>query len=158
MHYTQLFRTLREHKGLSHEALAKLAHCHRNTIVNAEGGRRVKLKTLANLMGKMGYASNSPEMASLTLLWAEAVSGIDLADPAALGFAQKKLASYNRTANQAGQHLLDAVRRNRLNERQIRLLIFVAQRSELLEIIESIQDLLQTTAGDSAALKAAEDK
>jgi len=91
MHYAQFFRKLRELKGLSHEALAGLARCHRNTILNVEGRRPVKFKTLARLMGKMGYATNSAEMASLALLWLESVSGLDLADPARLGPVRQKI-------------------------------------------------------------------
>ena len=159
MHYAQLFRRLREKKGLSHEALAKLARCHRNTVLNVEGGRNVKFKTVAGLMGKMGYPSDSPEMASLALLWLEAVSGLDLADPSTLGPARQKLAAYERNAGQAAQHLADVVRRTRLTDRQIRLLTFAAQSPEMLAIIESIQDLMPTagTAG-TAELKVAEDK
>ncbi len=159
MQYTRLFRRLREQKGLSHEALAKLAHCHRNTVLNAESGRPVKFKTIAGLMGKMGYATNSPEMASLALLWLESVSGLDLADPSTLGPARQKLAGYDRTTGQATQQLVEIVRRARLTERQIRLLCFAAQRPEMLAVIESIQDLMQSggTAG-LAELKVAEDK
>ncbi|MBI2497341.1 MAG: helix-turn-helix domain-containing protein [Opitutae bacterium] len=158
MQYTQLFRRLREQKGLSHEALAKLAHCHRNTVVNVETGRRVKFKTIAGLMGKMGYATNSPELASLALLWLESVSGVDLADPATLGPARQKLAVYNRAAGQAVQHLTETVRRARLNEREIRLLAYTAQHPEMLAIIDSIRDLLRDTATEPVVLKVAEDK
>jgi transcriptional regulator with XRE-family HTH domain len=159
MQYAQLFRRLREQKGLSHETLAKLARCHRNTVVNVENGRRVKFKTIAGLMGKMGYPSTSPEMASLALLWLEDVSGLDLADPAALGHARQKLAGYERNAGQAVQSLLETVRRARLNERQLRLLAFAAQHSEVLAIIESVQDLLTGSgANPDTGLRAAEDK
>lgn len=158
MQYAQFFRKLREQKGLSHETLAKLARCHRNTILNVEGGRPVKFKTVAGLMEKMGYASNSPEMASLALLWLESVSGLDLADPTTLGPVRQKLASYNRTAGQAAQHLMTVVRQARLNEHEIRLLTYAAQHSEMLAIIESIQDLLQSSAAEPAELKVAEGK
>ena len=158
MQYAQLFRRLREQKDLSHEALAKLARCHRNTILNVESGRQVKFKTIARLMTKMGYPSDSPEMASLALLWLESVSGVDLADPAALGPVRKKLAVYDRTLGQATQHLMDTVRQARLDERKIRLLTFAARHPEMLAIIESIQNLLQTTAAGTAELRVAEDK
>ena len=158
MQYAQLFRRLREQKALSHEALAKLARCHRNTILNVESGRQVKFKTIARLMAKMGYPSDSSEMASLALLWLESVSGVDLADPAALGPVRQKLAVYDRTLGQATRHLVDAVRQTRLDERKIRLLTFAARRPELLAIIESIQDLLHTTAAGIVDLKVAEDK
>ncbi len=158
MHYTQLFRQLRERKGLSHEALAKMARCHRNTVLNVESGRQVKFKTIAGMMEKMGYASSSPEMASLALLWLESVSGLDLADPAKLGPVRQKIVTYSRSASQAAQHLLETVHRTRLDEREIRLLTFAAQHAEMLAIIESIQDLVQTPAAGPAELKAAEDR
>lgn len=158
MQYTQLFRQLREQKGLGHEALAKLARCHRNTVLNVESGRPVKFKTLARLMSKMGYASNSPEMASLALLWLESVSGVDMADPAALAPARQKIATYERSASRAGQDLLETIRRARLNEREIRLLGLAAQHPEILAIIESVLDLLQAGEPAPAELKVAEDK
>ena len=158
MQYAQLFRRLREQKGLSHEALARLAHCHRNTILNVEAGRPVKFKTVARLMAKMGYATNSAEMASLALLWLEAVSGLDLADPAALGPVRQKLAAYDRSASQAAQDLSATVRRARLNERQLRLLAFAARHPEVLAVIESVQELLESSGGELAELKVAEEK
>ena len=158
MQYTQLFRRLREQKGLSHEALAKLARCHRNTVINVESGRPVKFKTIAGLMGKMGYATDSHEMASLALLWLESVSGVDLADPSTLGPVRQKLAAYDRPAGQAAQRLLEAVRRARLAEREIRLLAYAAQHPEMLAIIDSIKDLVESTAAEPVELKVAEDK
>jgi len=76
MDYTQLFRKLREEKDLTLEQLAELAGMHRNTVVNIEAGRPVKFKTIAALMGQMGYGANSPELKSMALLWLESVSGI----------------------------------------------------------------------------------
>ena len=158
MQYTQLFRKLREQKGLSHEALAKLARCHRNTVVNVENGRQVKFKTLAGLMGKMGYPTDSPEMASLALLWLESVSGVDLADPASLGPVRQKLAAYDRSTTQATQHLMEAIRRARLSEKDVRLLTFAARHPEVLAIIDSVQDLLANPLMSAAELKVAEDR
>jgi transcriptional regulator with XRE-family HTH domain len=156
MQYAQLFRRLREQKGLSHEALAKLARCHRNTVINAEGERGVRFKTLANLMGKMGYPSTSPEMASMALLWLESVSGIDLADPSSLNQTRQKLAVYDRSAGHALQLLSETVKKAKLSDREIRLLAYAAQHSEMLAIIESIQTLMHAT--DAPSLKVAEDK
>lgn len=158
MQYTQLFRRLREQKGLSHEALAKLARCHRNTVLNVEGGRQVKFKTIARLMAKMGYASESPEMATLALLWLESVSGVNLAEPGALGPVRQRLAIYDRSLGQAGRQLMEAVRQAKLDERRIRLLAFAARRPEMLAIIESIQDLLHDGSAAGAELKVAEEK
>lgn len=159
MQYTQLFRQLRERKGLSHEALAKLAHCHRNTVLNVESGRQVRFKTMAELMGKMGYASDSPEMASLALLWLESVTGIDLADPSSLSATRKKVASYSRASRQAANDLLDTVRTAKLNDRDLRLLAFAAENRGVLSIIEEIQELLHAAPDEHVPeLKVAEDK
>lgn len=159
MHYSQLFRQLREQNGLSHEALAKMARCHRNTITYLEGGRRtVKFPTLAKLMSKMGYASDSMEMASMALLWLESVSGVDLMDPSALGSVRTKVVTYDRSTTHAARELMEAVKRSRVSERNLRLLAFAAQRPELLAIIQSIHDLLQVTTADAPTMKAAEDR
>lgn len=158
MQYTAFFRRLREHKGLTHDALARLARCHRNTVLNVEAGRQVRFKTVAHLMAKMGYASDSPEMATLALLWLEAVSGIDLADPATLGTARQKAATYTRSVNQAAAALAETVRRAGLSEREIRLLGFAARNPDVLAILDSIQSLVTATPGDGHALKVAEEK
>lgn len=158
MHYAALFRRLREQKGLTHEALARLARCHRNTVINVETGRPVRFATLARLMTRMGYATDSAEMSSLALLWLESVSGIDLADPATLGGARQKAATYTRSARQAAAGLAETVQRAGLSERQVRLLEFAARTPEVLRIIESIQDLLATGTADRPLLKVAEDK
>lgn len=158
MQYAQLFRRLREQKGLSHDALAKLARCHRNTVLNVESGRPVKFKTVARLMSKMGHPSDSPEMATLALLWLESVSGVNLAEPSTLGPARQKLAAYDRALGQAARQLLDAVRHAKLDERRIRLLAFAARRPEMLAILESIQDLLEAPGTRAPELKVAEDK
>ncbi len=160
MQYTALFRRLREQKGLTHDALARLARCHRNTVLNVEAGRQVRLKTVAHLMAKMGYASDSPEMAGLALLWLEAVSGIDLADPSTLGAARQKAATYTRSVNQAAAGLAETVRRAGLSEQQIRLLGFAARNPDVLAVLDSIQSLLATAAAadPERVLKVAEDK
>src|SRR5690606_41157894 len=82
MHYTQLFRNLREAKGLTLEALATRARCHRNTVINVESGRPVKFKTISRLVQKMGYAADSEDMKSVALLWLESASGIRFSQPA----------------------------------------------------------------------------
>lgn len=159
MQYSLLFRQLRERKGLTAEALAKLARCHRNTVLNVERGRPVRFATLAALTTKMGYPSDSAEMASLALLWLEAVSGIDLADPATLNSTRRKTASYTRGPREAATALLDEIRRVGLNERQIRLLAFAAGNPEILGILETVQNLLtsRSAADDLPDLKVAED-
>ncbi len=159
MQYTALFRRLREQRGLTHDALARLARCHRNTVLNVEAGRRVRFETVAHLMAKMGHPSDSPEMATLALLWLEAVSGIDLADPSTLGPARQKAAAYTRSASQAAAALAETVRRAGLSEREIRLLGFAARNPEVLAILDSIQSLVAAApGGDERALKVAEDR
>lgn len=161
MHYTLFFRQLREQKGLTHETVARLARCHRNTVVNVEAGRPVRFETLARLATKMGYASDSAEMASLALLWLEAVSGLDLAEPSTLGQTRHKIATYSRSTNRAAAKLEETVRRAGLHEADIRLLTRVADRPELLSILRSICDLLPASADeeeDAPQLRVAEDR
>lgn len=159
MHYTLFFRQLREQKGLTHETVARLARCHRNTVVNVEAGRPVRFETLARLATKMGYPSDSPEMASLALLWLEAVSGLDLAEPSALGQTRQKIAAYSRSTSRAAAKLEETVRRAGLHESDIRLLTRAADSPELLSILRSICDLLPAAVDDDAPqLRVAEDK
>lgn len=159
MHYTLFFRQLREQKGMTHDTLARLARCHRNTVVNVEAGRPVRFDTLARLATKMGYASDSPEIASLALLWLEAVSGLDLADPATLGQTRQKIATYNRSTSRAAAKLEETVRRAGLPETDIRLLTRAAGSPELLSILRSICDLLPAAAEEETPhLRVAEDK
>ena len=105
MHYTQLFRKLREARGLTLEALAKLARRHRNTVINVESGRPVKFKTIAELMVKMGYGTKSAEMKAIALLWLEAVSGIPFSQPETEAGARKAVAGYQASARQAARQL-----------------------------------------------------
>lgn len=158
MHYAALFRRLREQKGLTHDAVARLARCHRNTVINVETGRPVRFATLARLVTRMGYASDSAEMTSLALLWLESVSGIDLADPAKLSGARQKTAAYARSARQAANQLAETVQKAGLNDRQVRVLEFAARNPEILRIIESIRDLVPAADVEIPQLKVAEDK
>ena len=160
MHYTQLFRQLRETRHLSHEALARRARCHRNTVLNVESGRPVKFGTLAGLMGKMGYAPESDEMRTLALLWLEAVSGTSFSQPGILAAARKQAAVYGRGAQLAARQLAEAVLAAGLTTDQIRLLVFAARQPEVLTIVEAVRDLVESTAGDDSVpqLKVAEDK
>lgn len=160
MHYTQLFRQLREIGHLSHEALARRAKCHRNTVINVERGRPVKFGTLADLMEKMGYAPESDEMRTLALLWLEAVSGISFSRPEILAAARKQAAAYGRGAQQAARQLAEAVIAAGLTADQIRLLVFAARQPEVLTIVEAVRDLVESAAAEDSApqLKVAEDK
>lgn len=162
MHYTQLFRSLREAKGLTLEELAKRARCHRNTVINVESGRPVKFKTIADLMEKIGYPALSDELKSLALLWLEATSGIPFSRKETEAAARKTITTYRSTARQAA-HLLEteAVRAN-LTVEQINLLVFALRHPEMLAILENIRDLVATNAheqpGESPQLKVAEDE
>ncbi|MFA5057566.1 MAG: helix-turn-helix transcriptional regulator [Opitutaceae bacterium] len=160
MHYTQLFRQLRESRGYSYEALAKRARCHRNTVINVESGRPVKFSTLAGLMEKMGYSLESAEMRTFALLWLEAVSGMPFSKPETAAAARKQAATYGRNAQQAAAQLTEAVMTTDLTADQIRLLVFAARQPEVLAILEAVRDLVEAAPSQDSApqLKVAEDK
>lgn len=142
MHYTQLFRTLREARGLTHDSLARLAGCHRNTVINVESGRPVKFKTIAELMDKMGYPSGSPEVKSIALLWLESISGITLTPEEATRDAIRQIEHYRATEQQAAQMLAEAAISARLSLNQIRTLLFASGRPEVIAILENIREML----------------
>ena len=144
MNYTQLFRMLREAKGLTHDGLARLVGCHRNTVINVESGRPVKFKTIAELMEKIGYDADSSEMKSIALLWLESISGVNLTLDLSTADARQKIADYRATEKEAAQMLSDAVVAEHLTLDQIRTLLFAASRPEVIAVIESIHDLVET--------------
>lgn len=144
--YTQLFRKLRESRGLTLEQLAELARVHRNTVVNIEGGRPVKFKTIARLMKKMGYAADSTEMKSVALLWLESVSGIPFSRADAEGTARQAIAGYRSPARQAARRLDAAVAAASLTPADIDLLVFAARQPEVLAILEQIRRLTETSS------------
>jgi transcriptional regulator with XRE-family HTH domain len=160
MHYTQLFRQLRVARNLSHEALARRAGCHRNTVINVERGRRVKIDTLAGLMEKMGYAADSAEFQALALLWLEAASGIPFSRPETVATARRQIAAFRREAEQNCRKLAAAVVDAALSADQISLLVYAARRPDVLAIIGAVQKVVE--AGASAEitpqLQVAEDK
>ena len=159
MHYTQLFRSLREAKGLSLEQLARLSRRHRNTVVNVESGRPVKFKTIAELMQKMGYHEGSPELRTMALLWLEAVTGLPFSQPETETAAKKTLTAYRSGARHAAKRLDEAIARASLNQDQINVLLFAVYHPEFLSILESIRDLATDLAAakDIPALKVAEE-
>jgi transcriptional regulator with XRE-family HTH domain len=159
MHYTQLFRSLRESKSLTLEGLAELAGCHRNTVTNVECGRPVKFKTIAELMEKMGYPSQSPELKSIALLWLEAITGIPFTQPRTQAAALKTISGYRRSLREAAQQLEAEVISRSLATRQIDLLIYAARNPEVLTILENIRDLATHLPADveEPELKVAED-
>lgn len=159
MDYTQLFRSLREAKGLTLEGLAELAGCHRNTVTNIESGRPVKFKTIADLMGKMGYGARSTELKSVALLWLEAVSGIPFSQPRVETAALTAVSGYRRSLREAAKQLEHEVVNRSLPSRQIDLLLYAVRHPEMLTILENIRDLVTTlnAEDDTPALKVAED-
>jgi DNA-binding XRE family transcriptional regulator len=144
MHYTQFFRTLRESKGLTHDGLARMAGCHRNTVINVEKGRPVKFKTIAELMGKMGYPLESAETKSIALLWTESVSGIDLTSEQTVAETRGKIAHYRAQEEDAAQQLAETVLARRLALKQLQTLLFAARHPEALTLLENIQELLSS--------------
>ncbi len=159
MHYTQLFRSLREAKGLTLEGLAELAGCHRNTVTNVESGRPVKFKTVSDLMEKMGYTARSAEMKSLALLWLESVSGIPFSEPRTEAAALKAVSGYRKSTRDSARQLEAEIVKRGLPARQIDLLIYAIRHPEALAILENVRDLVATlnAAPDTPALKVAED-
>lgn len=158
--YTQLFRKLRENRGLTLEQLAALARLHRNTIVNIEGGRPVKFKTIAKLMKTMGFSAGSTELKSMALLWLESVSGIPFSRPDAEGSARQAIAGFRSPARQAARRLDAAIADASLSPDDIDLLIFAAQNPAAISILEQIRNFAAHPApaeGGAAQLKAAED-
>jgi len=161
MHYTQLFRTLRETKGLSHESLAKKATCHRNTVINVEGGRPVKFKTIAELMAVMGYGSDSTELKSIALLWLESISGVNLTTESSAADARRSIERYRATEQEAAQLLADTVIAEHLSVDQIHTLLFASGRPEIIAILENIRGLVGgagPSENEETALQAAEGK
>ena len=142
MHYTQLFHTLRETKGLTHDSLAKMAGCHRNTVINVESGRPVKFRTIAELMEKMGYNSVSTELKTIALLWLESISGVDLTSETETAEARQKIARYRATEQEAAQMLADSVVAGRLTTTQIHTLLFASGRPEIITILDNIREVL----------------
>lgn len=157
MDYTQLFRSLREAKGLTLEQLASAADVHRNTVVNIESGRPVKFKTIAALMQKMGYSPGSAEMKSMALLWLEKVSGIPFSRAEPGTTAKKAIETFRTPARRSAHQLSEAVIAESLSPSQIELLLFAARHPQMLAIIESVRDFAQDSADKKAFLQAAED-
>jgi transcriptional regulator with XRE-family HTH domain len=161
MHYTQLFRSLREAKGLTVEALSERSGHHRNTVLNVESGRPVKFRTIRELMAQMGYAASSPELRSMALLWLEEVSGIPFSRPETENAARKTVATYGSEARQAMKRLDAAVSAEHLTADQIELLVFAARHPAALAILSHVRDLSTELAGEQSGLtelKAAEDE
>ncbi len=158
MQYTQLFRTLRESKGLSHEGLARKASCHRNTVINVEGGRPVKFKTIAELMEVLGYGRDSVELKSIALLWIESISGVNLTSENDSADARRSIATHRATGQEAAQLLADTVIAEHLSIDQIHALLFAAGRPEIITILENIRSLLDPAKAekDEDALQVAE--
>ncbi len=159
MDYMQLFRGLREAKGLTIDGLATLAGCHRNTVTNVESGRPVKFRTIAALMEKMGYPRKSHELSSVALLWMEAVSGVPFSQPQTEAAAVKTVSGYRTRLREAAQRLEAEVIQQNLAPRQIDLLLYAVRHPEVLTILENVRDLVASlgTDADTPDIKAAEE-
>lgn len=160
MHYTQLFRSLRESRGLTVEALSERSGHHRNTVLNVESGRPVKFRTIRELMAEMGYGANSPELRSMALLWLEEVSGIAFSRPDTEKAARKTLSTYGAAASQALRRLELAAAEEHLTADQIELLVFAARHPAALGLLGHARDLATAVAAETDAspqLRAAED-
>jgi len=151
MNYTQLFKNLREAKGFTHDALADLVGCHRNTVINVESGRPVKFKTIAELMAKMGYEISSPEAKSIALLWLEAISGINLTQENISNEAHECIARYRASENEAIQLLGERIRHEHLKVSQIQTLYYAVENPDVISILESIRTLREGNGDGKAA-------
>jgi transcriptional regulator with XRE-family HTH domain len=160
MHYTQLFRQLRVARDLSHETLAQRAGCHRNTVINVERGRRVKIETLARLMDKMGYAADSEEFRALAILWLEAGTGVPFSRAETVAGARRQIATFRREAEQNSRQLAAAVVEAGLTADQIRLLVFAARQPDVMAILRVVQKVALAGAATEPIpqLQVAEDK
>ena len=141
MNYTQLFRNIRESRGLTHDGLARLVGCHRNTVINVESGRPVKFKTIAELMAKMGYGGNSPETKSIALLWLESISGINLTQEQSSSEAHERIAQYRASEKEAVQVLGERIMQQNLTVSQIRTLYYAVEKPDVIAILENIRKL-----------------
>lgn len=157
MHYTQLFRNLRETKGLTHEGLARKAACHRNTVINVESGRPVKFKTIAELMAVMGYGPESAELKSIALLWLESISGVNLTSEQSTEEARRKIARYRATEQEAAQMLAQTAVAEHLSVDQIRSLLFAAGHPEVIAILENVRDLVGGSTPRTSPARSAEE-
>jgi DNA-binding XRE family transcriptional regulator len=142
MNYTQFFKKLREEKKLTHDSLAKLARCHRNTVVNLENGRPVKFRTIAELMLVMGYGSDSVELRSVALLWLESISGIQLARDDSNEDARRRISLYRASEKDAAQLLCNTVLSKQLTVDQIRTLLFAASKPEVIQLLEHVRTVM----------------
>lgn len=127
---------------MSHESLARKATCHRNTVINVEGGRPVRFKTIAELMAVMGYGSDSTELKSIALLWLESISGVNLTTEQSTADARRSIAHHRATEQEAAQLLADTVIAEHLSVGQIHALLFASGRPEIITILESIRSLV----------------
>lgn len=141
MDYMRQFRQLREAKGLSREQLASRAGCHRNTVINIESGRPVKFRTIADLLGTMGYPEQSGEMKQIALLWLESTTGVKLSPGEAERTVSRLKTVYRRSVQSSQDALLRAVESAGLSRDEIDLLTFAAQEPAVRTILQSVRDL-----------------
>ena len=144
MGYSEQFRAFREARGLSREALARRARCHRNTVINVESGRPVKFGTIVMLMESMNFSVDSPETKLLALLWLESVTGIRVSSAEAQRGAAA--AEGARTSSRPVAQLQAEVSRRRLGRDDIELLTFAARHRKVLAALKAIRDLLDDHA------------
>lgn len=138
MGYPEQFKAFREARGLSREALASLAKCHRNTVSNLESGRPVKFASVVRLMTQMGYSESSRETKLLALLWLEAVTGIRVTERESTTLL-RDIMDKNADALRA---LEAEVRRRRLDRAKLEALWFAAKHDKILESLRAIQELV----------------
>lgn len=139
MKYSEQFAAFRKARGLSQQQLAKLAHCHRNTVINVEMGRSVKFETVARLMERMGFARTSPETKLLAVLWLKAVTGIDVTLPEA-GSLRPMVEAGNPEMRHRRQHHRDLA--EHLGPRELDLLGFAAASPEIMDVLRLLRRIV----------------
>jgi transcriptional regulator with XRE-family HTH domain len=133
MIYTDLFRQLREARGLSHETLAIKAGLHRNTVINVESGRPVKFRTIAKLMTAMG--ASRLDTKTMALMWVEAASGMDLTSDDKV---QGAVSKHREPEEKALAELRDAAKKLRIGD--IKVLTEAAKRKGTMLVLSMITD------------------
>ncbi len=132
MTYTELFRQWREKKGLSLDALARKARCHRNTVCNVEGGVPVKFLTIAKLVKAMGGTED--DLVVIAILWVEHTSGLDLHSDRS---AHAKVATLQEPVRKALDSIRLAARKMKVEDVQV--LAWAARNKGAMAILRSIK-------------------
>jgi transcriptional regulator with XRE-family HTH domain len=90
MTFKEYIRNLRLKRGLTHDEIAKKAKMHRNSVINAESGRPMKIDTVRDIVMAMGCPEEFPTVA---MLWLQERSGLDLSGQGTIEWMDKAVKS-----------------------------------------------------------------